>query len=192
MSKLSQKQVRAALESGGFSASAAAKMAAIGVAESKLDPNAIGDTSLETAKWGPSVGVFQIRTLKAETGTGSDRDIQALQGSLPNQVRAALNISSGGRDFTPWTTYKNGAYLEYLSGDYQGGSGLLTAPAGWVQGGAEKLLGGIAQPLVDGFRSTAYVVAFSGLGLVLIGAGVYKTFDKQINAAVGTAAKVIL
>ena len=44
--------------------------------------------------WGPSVGLFQIRTLKAETGTGSDRDIQRLLNNPAEQVKAALNISN--------------------------------------------------------------------------------------------------
>lgn len=191
MSKLSQAQVTAALASGGFSASGATTMAAIAHAESQLDPNAIGDVALENSTWGPSVGLFQIRTLKADTGTGSDRDIQYLQGSVAHQVAAALHISNGGRNFGPWTTYADGDYQKYLGGA-AGSSSTVAESAGFVQDKTGELLGKIAAPLVSGLQSTAYTVAFAGLGLALIGGGIYAAFGTQIRAGARTAAKVAL
>lgn len=79
-----------------------------------LDPAAVGDTDRETAKWGPSVGLWQIRTLRAETGTGRSRDINTLRDPLQN-ARAMFEISSGGRDWSPWSTYNDGKYRKHLA-----------------------------------------------------------------------------
>jgi len=78
-----------------------------------LDPAALGDTDRTTAKWGPSVGLWQIRTLKAETGTGRSRDINILKDPVQN-ARSMFAISSGGRDWSPWTTYNGENYRKHL------------------------------------------------------------------------------
>lgn len=100
------------LRFAGLSKANAALLTAIGGAESGWDVDAVGDVGLEDAKWGPSVGVWQIRTLKADTGTGSPRDINKLRGNLAAQAKAAAAIfkASGAR---AWSTYKNGSYLKY-------------------------------------------------------------------------------
>jgi hypothetical protein len=91
----------------------ASVLVAIGLAESGLNPSAVGDVGLETSTWGPSYGVWQIRTLKSDTGTGSPRDINRLKKGLPQQAAAAVSIlhSSGLR---AWSTYTSGAYRRYL------------------------------------------------------------------------------
>ena len=96
MATLSPSQIYTLLLQGGFAPDDARMMTAIAQAESAANPGAVGDVALETATWGPSVGLFQVRTLKAETGTGSDRDIQRLMNNPAEQVKAALNISNGG------------------------------------------------------------------------------------------------
>lgn len=93
----------------GFTGEALVTIVAIVERESGGNPDAVGDVALEDATWGPSVGLYQIRTLKAETGTGGDRDIAALmpmgKGDPARQSAAAFTISGGGSNFTPWTTY---------------------------------------------------------------------------------------
>jgi hypothetical protein len=121
MATLSPSQIYTLLLQGGFSPDDARMMTAIAQAESAANPGAVGDVALETAKWGPSVGLFQVRTLKAETGTGSDRDIQRLMNNPAEQVKAALNISNGGRNLRPWSTYTNGAYRKFLDEPLQAG-----------------------------------------------------------------------
>ena len=98
----------------GASREQARMMTAIAQAESARNPGAVGDVALQNGTWGPSVGLFQIRTLKAETGTGSDRDIQRLMNNPAEQVKAAMNISGGGSNYRPWSTYTNGAYRKFL------------------------------------------------------------------------------
>lgn len=112
--KLTASQIYTLLLRGGFSRDDAVTMTAIAQAESARDPMAVGDVGLQNGTWGPSVGLFQIRTLKAETGTGSDRDIEKLTGNPQAQVEAALNISGQGRNFRPWSTYTSGSYKKFL------------------------------------------------------------------------------
>ena len=114
MATLSSSQIYTLLLQGGFSPDKARLMTAIAQAESSRNPGAIGDVALQNGTWGPSVGLFQIRTLKSETGTGSDRDIQRLLNNPAEQVRAAMKISNGGSNLRPWSTYTNGAYLKFL------------------------------------------------------------------------------
>ena len=124
MATLTASQVYTLLLQGGFPPEQARLMTAIAQAESSRNPGAIGDVALQNGTWGPSVGLFQIRTLKSETGTGSDRDIQRLLNNPAQQVRAAMKISNGGSNLRPWSTYTNGAYLKFLDEPLQAGAAL--------------------------------------------------------------------
>lgn len=101
-----------ALEAG-FSSGAAVVAVAIARAESGWRPDAVGDVQLETATWGPSVGLWQVRTLKAETGRGSVRDVDWLV-EPAHQAAAAFAISDGGRNFAPWSTFTSLAYVQFM------------------------------------------------------------------------------
>jgi hypothetical protein len=101
------------LRGAGFTSAQAVTLTAVGQAESGLDPNAIGDVALETSKWGPSVGIWQIRTLKAETGKGTTRDLRALKGNPTAQARAARAIFQS-QGLHAWSTYTSGAYRSHL------------------------------------------------------------------------------
>jgi Lysozyme like domain/Bacterial TSP3 repeat len=124
VSKLSASQIYTLLLQGGFSPDQAHTMTAIAQAESARDPGAIGDVRLENHTWGPSVGLFQIRTLKSETGTGSDRDIEHLMGHPEAQVEAALHISNHGRNYRPWSTFTSGSYRQFLDEPLHDGASL--------------------------------------------------------------------
>jgi len=138
---LSPSQIYTLLLQGGFSPDKARLMTAIAQAESARNPGAIGDVALENAKWGPSVGLFQVRTLKAETGTGSDRDIQRLLNNPAEQVKAALNISGDGNNLRPWSTFTSGAYLKFLDEPLQAGVPVPSALPGAGGFGAAGSLG---------------------------------------------------
>lgn len=164
MTRLSVDQVYADLTAAGFSPAAATTMTAIAGAESGYDDRAVGDVGLENSTWGPSVGLFQIRTLKSQTGSGSARDIAALQGSDIAQAHAAYDISRGGTDFTPWTTYTTGAYQRFLAG----ASAASGSPAGVTVAGFG--IPGVSS-VVSGVRGLVYTGLFAVFGLVLIWAG---------------------
>jgi hypothetical protein len=113
--KLTASQIFTALLQGGFSREQATTMTAIAQAESARDPGAVGDVALQNRTFGPSVGLFQIRTVKAETG------------KVEAQVKAALNISNNGTNFRPWSTFTSGSFRKFLDTPLQAGVDLPPA-----------------------------------------------------------------
>jgi hypothetical protein len=181
-------QVYATLIEAGFSPDQAVIMTAIAGAESSYNPAALGDVRLQTATWGPSYGLFQIRTLKADTGRGTNRDISRLGRSDLEQARAAYAISHQGRDFTPWTVYRTGAYQSYLPGARAAATDVgVVVPARaegdgpfptwgpkWLPWNWPSAAGNAAaEQALGGARHIAVEAAFVGLGLVLVAAGAY-------------------
>lgn len=114
MAILTYAQVYALARSTGLSPEQAVIATAIAAAESGLNPDAIGDTRLTNATWGPSVSLWQIRTLKADTGTGRNRDINLVRAAAAN-ARAMYEISSAGRNWGPWSTFNDGTYRKFLA-----------------------------------------------------------------------------
>ena len=187
MAKRSPGDVYAELVAAGFSSDQATIMTAIAGAESGYDDQVLGDEGLQTNTWGPSFGLFQIRTLKADTGSGSNRDITRLASSDAEQARAAYAISGGGRDFTPWSVFTSGAYQQYLptarqaagtgsaGGSASDGGGPFPTwgpdwlPWNWPSNAANSA---VAQGLAGG-RHIVLEVAFVGLGLALLAAGTF-------------------
>lgn len=94
-----------------------------------INPAAVGDVKLANATWGPSVGLWQVRTLKAETGTGRARDINLLTNPQQN-ARAMAEISAKGTNWTPWSTYNDGLYRLHLAAATAaaGGAGTTSPP----------------------------------------------------------------
>lgn len=67
--------------------------------------------------WGPSVGWFQVRSLRDPQAygpfTGDRRPVRGLDflaESAEHQAAAARIISGGGDDWSPWTAYRSGAW----------------------------------------------------------------------------------
>lgn len=112
--KLTVEQVLRLAKGAGFSGNALQTIVAIAMSESGLRPDAQGDTGIQTDKWGPSVGLWQVRTLKAATGSGGTRDIQKLLADTNFQAKAAWEISGGGKTWQPWSVYTSGAYQKNM------------------------------------------------------------------------------
>jgi len=79
-------------------------MRAICKAESGLDTNAVGDTNTKY----PSVGLCQIRLLP-------ERQITMEQMKIPDENLKYARLLYDKYGFKPWTMYKNGEYIKYLS-----------------------------------------------------------------------------
>lgn len=136
MATLTGAQVYQLALQAGLNPPAAAIATAIAKGESGWRTDAMGDVSLQDGKWGPSVGLWQIRSVKAENGTGGTRDASRLTDPASN-ARSMVAISSGGSSWTPWTIYKNGAYKKYL-GDMGGnasGENSATGPLSYTPDG---------------------------------------------------------
>jgi hypothetical protein len=171
--------------SAGLSVPQAVIAVAIGLAESSGDDTAIGDLGLQTDVWGPSVGIWQIRTLKAETGTGSNRDINALKGKPERQAQAMLAISRQGSDWSPWTVYNKGIYQNFLgqAQDAAKASGAMFEPIAYTPEipGADAVLGGVKTLLMQ----SAGVM----LGLVLLSGGLVLAMSPTTRRVAGTVVK---
>lgn len=85
---------------------------AVAQAESGGNPTARGDTSLQTAQWGPSIGLWQIRSLNSQKGSGGTRDESA--NTNPDTNAKHAHEIWAGSGWGAWSAYTNGAYKMYL------------------------------------------------------------------------------
>ena len=97
--------------------------AAVAMAESGGNIGAHGDRTL-----GGSYGLWQIHH-----PSHPGYDIDRLASDATYNARAAYNISGGGRNWSPWTTYRTGAYKQFLKGG--GGAPLPAGIGGGAAGG---------------------------------------------------------
>lgn len=85
----------------GGNPSAQHMAAAIALAESSGNPNSENhntDGSIDRGLW-------QINSVHGAQSTFN----------IPANTKAAISISSNGRDWSPWATYKNGAYRQFMA-----------------------------------------------------------------------------
>lgn len=102
MANLTLAQLQALAASVGFPDPALA--AAVAMAESGGNPNAYGD-----AQYGGSLGLWQIN-LPSHPSYQSNPSV--LYDPTTN-AKAAYATSSGGTTWTPWTTFRDGAYKQW-------------------------------------------------------------------------------
>lgn len=172
---------------------------AIAMAESGGNPNAEGDKALQNATWGPSVGLWQIRSLKAESGKGTARDVTRLKDPAFN-AQSMMSISRNGVDWGPWTTWPLRA-APYMPAAALAARGVLSLapPVDTVTGGIDAVTGSLAD-VGTGVRAThrwisdrnnwirvAKVAAGAGL---LIG-GVLVLARPAVSSAAGKAASIL-
>lgn len=83
--------------------------------------DAVGDVGKVDDKYGPSVGVCQVRSLRNPRTWGTAdrwRVARLLRDPWYNAV-AAWWISKSGTDFTPWTMFRNGLYKPHKGVDFE-------------------------------------------------------------------------
>lgn len=102
-----------AASGAGFRGESLATAVAIAGGESGWRADAVGDVALANAEWGPSIGLWQIRSRREQAGTGRERDATRLTDPAHNAA-AAWSISAGGTNWRPWTVYNTGAYRAHL------------------------------------------------------------------------------
>lgn len=171
MAKRTTGEIYQAARQAGLSVPAAIIATAIALAESGGDDRVLGDTTITGGGWGPSVGVWQIRTRTDQYGTGGDRDLLALQGNVPRQAKAMRNISAGGTNWAPWTVYTRGTYQKFL-GQAQAAAG-TAGTAGGVQnlGLVDNPVGDIASGALHQAKNILIKLGAAGLGVALLGVG---------------------
>lgn len=106
------------IHKAGFTGQAADIMYGIVMAESGGNAHSLNDNP---STGDLSYGLAQINMIGAmgperlkEYGLSSNNE---LYDPLTN-LKVAYALSNGGKDFTPWSTYKSGAYQTYMGGDY--------------------------------------------------------------------------
>lgn len=114
MTNLSADQIAAYAYQAGFRGQALTIAVAVALAESGGRSDARGDTTLTDRTWGPSIGLWQIRSLWTDKGSGGQRDELANKDPRTN-ARHAYQISGHGQNWQPWSTYTNGAYRTHLT-----------------------------------------------------------------------------
>lgn len=112
MSTLTAAQVYALATGAGFDPATARTMTAIAGAESSFNTTAKGDVAIQDHVWGPSIGLWQVRSLKSQTGTGRERDATRLTDPAFNAKAAHTIYRQQG--LSAWSTYTNGAYRAFL------------------------------------------------------------------------------
>lgn len=111
--QLSDAQIAGAAKAAGFSGANLAKAVAIALAESSGNAEAHNAVPPDN-----SYGLWQINMLgsmgparRKQFGLKSNEDLY----NPTTNAKAAYAIASGGKSFSPWSTYGSGAYLRYMS-----------------------------------------------------------------------------
>lgn len=65
--------------------------------------------------WTYSIGLFQIRLIKEETGKGTCRDEQRLKDNIEQQILCAWEISGQGKSWKPWSVTHANRGKPYLN-----------------------------------------------------------------------------
>ncbi|MDX3115200.1 MULTISPECIES: peptidoglycan-binding protein [Streptomyces] len=115
--RMSLPELRALATQAGFTGNDIKVAAAVAMAESKGDPGIIGDQGLVDHKWGPSIGLFQIRSLK-HPGQFSPPDKLRVEGRLKDPLYNAKTAKAikDAHDWNQWSTFVNGAYKHFMAG----------------------------------------------------------------------------
>lgn len=167
---------------------------AVAMAESGGNPDAVGDVSLQNATWGPSYGLWQIRSLKAESGKGTTRDGTRLKDPAFN-AKSMYTISNGGKNWKPWSVWplRAAAFMPaaaiaaqsvIVAGGIVEGADITSGAVGGVVDGATAGLNDIGTGVRAtynwvGNRNNWIRVAKTGIGVVIIGGAVFAIASKS-------------
>ena len=112
----SRKGLLKALYNQGFRGKSLQTAFAVALAESGGRAKAVGDETIQNKTYGPSIGPFQIRSLKDPKKFGESgkwRDPKRLFDPSFN-IQAAWNISNQGKNWKAWSAYSNGSFSKFL------------------------------------------------------------------------------
>ena len=115
MTQLTDREIAGHVINGGFTGDERVIGVAVVLAESGGRTDARGDVGIQTKKWGPSIGLFQIRSLKAQKGSGGTRDELANLDPGTNARHARTVFLEAAGEWTPWSTFKNKTHEQFLN-----------------------------------------------------------------------------
>lgn len=181
---LTTEQIRSVAAGAGFTGQALDIAVAVALAESSGRPDAIGDRNRPRSGCS-SVGLWQINSCPGRDDRDPFRGNPAALKDPARNAAAAWSISSRGTNWSPWTTYRTGAYRRFMPPPGQTGrppiASLVTPPiigpglpaqVPVLAAGADQIAPwlDLAAKLVDWdtWRRVIYVV----LALLAAGAGI--------------------
>ena len=137
--KLNFSGIQQYASAAGFSGDDLTTACAVALAESSGNPSVVGDLNVTP---GGSIGLWQINLKAHPEYTASQ-----LTDPQTNANAAYAIYQAAGNAFTPWTTFKTGAYLSYVPAptDTQSADAApdqQTQDAGDSVGGADSMIGG--------------------------------------------------
>jgi len=218
MAKLTAAQVRAHALAAGFTEAQVPIVIAIAYQESRFDSAAVGDTTITDDKWGPSIGLMQVRSLKnpsAYSGADAMRIADKLTDPAYNlRVSRAIYMAAGGK-FTDWSTFNNrnkpgsgwaqaigqgygaddpttgvgAAVTDAVNGGYENVAGPATAVANASD--ALNAFGSLASKLQDGQFWKRVGIGAGGSALILIGLLFLLFTSSAAKSAAGTAVGLV-
>jgi murein DD-endopeptidase MepM/ murein hydrolase activator NlpD len=168
----------------GFKGKALDTAYAVALAESGGRSKALGDVDLQDSKWGPSIGLFQIRSLKNWKnfdGKGSSdyyRNPSRLTDPEFN-VDAAFNKSKGGTNWSPWATFTKGKFAKFLGdaaatraalkipGRYAGGEVKGTTPYVVGEGGPEVFVPDVNGTIIPNAKAKGMGLGGGGRSMII-------------------------
>lgn len=125
MQLLTQEQIRRGLRRAGATKPVAKVLSACAMCEAPgpevngeptCNADLVGDQALANDTWGYSYGPLQVRSLRADKGTGRTRDEERLL-NFPFHWRSAVTIEQS-QGLIAWSTYRDGQFKAYLQTDY--------------------------------------------------------------------------
>ena len=196
-------QIESLWDSQGGNPAAAPTIAAISYAESGGNP---GDLNNTPSTGDYSVGLFQTNYFGSLLGprTAAYGSPAALQSNVDLQVKSAIGISGNGTNFSPWSTFKSGAYEQFLPAAEAAVSQVPDTPpptgngggsgSGGTASGPATLDGLNLNPLDDfGIPGTLWggVSAAGGSAVASAGLGIIDTIAAPLKAFVVNGALIL-
>ncbi|RKT88694.1 Transglycosylase SLT domain-containing protein [Saccharopolyspora antimicrobica] len=173
MPALTDQQIAQHAANAGFSGDDLQIAVAVALAESKGDPAAIGDVSLQTEAFGPSVGLWQIRSVNPGHGNAFDRAHrnEAANADPATNARNAYAIFRE-HGWGQWSTYTEGQYRRFMdrARNATSGGGAVRARQASNSSGfqgeiakffdaAAKLVEGTRKPLLNASQALSHGAA---------------------------------
>lgn len=151
MPNLTQDSLQQLAAQAGFQGSDIQTAAAIAQAESSGNPGAVGDLNITP---GGSIGLWQVNLAAHPNFTAGQ-----LVDPLTNAQAAYAIYKAAGYKFTPWTTFKTGAFAQYLPGASPGTPG--SSLSGTFQAG-NPTTGVVMNASFNTSSKNGYVYGYTG------------------------------
>ena len=115
MPQLTDQQIAQLAAGAGFSGPDLDTAIAVALAESQGNSDAVGDVGLQNQTFGPSVGLWQIRSVNPGYGNAFDQAHRNQQANMDPATNAANAYAIQQQyGWNQWSTYTGGAYRQYL------------------------------------------------------------------------------